>query len=124
MDIVENKIKIDVNETCELSQDSYYTRNPQDSKVTGLIGPDSPKDIFVRAIELIKYEDKTDGDVWYSAKVEHDSIWEIYTDTAVGPFVEKKLVEAGIVTNDFKYCDFSEQGMQDNGVADLDVVFA
>ena len=124
MDIVKTKTTIDVNETCELSQDSYYTRNPQDSKVTGLIGPDSPKDIFVRAIELIKYEDKTDGDVWYSAKVEHDSIWEIYTDTAVGPFVEKKLVDAGIVTNEFKYCDFSEQGMQDNGVADLDVVFA
>jgi hypothetical protein len=75
MNIVENKVKIDVNETCELSQDSYYTRNPQDNKVKRNIGPNSPKDIFVRAIELIKYEDKTDGDVWYSAKVEHDSIW-------------------------------------------------
>mgnify|MGYP000022394813 FL=1 len=124
MNIVENKIKLDINETCELSQDSYYTRNPQDSKVKGLIGPDSPASIFVKSIELQKFEDKTDGDVWYSAKVEHDSIWEIYTDTAVGPFVEKKLVEAGVVTNDFKYCDFSEQGMQDNGVADLDVLFA
>ena len=121
MQLVTTKTKFDINETCQLSQDSYYTRNPEDKNVLGNIGPDSPKDIFVRAIELIKYEDKTDGDVWYSAKVEHDSIWEIYTDTAVGPFVEKKLVDAGIVTNEFKYCDFSEQGMQDNGVADLDV---
>ena len=118
MDIVKTKTTIDVNETCELSQDSYYTRNPSDSKVKGNIGPDSPKDIFVKAIELIKYEDKSDGDVWYHAKVKHDSIWEIYTDTAVGPFVGLKLQENGITT---KYCDFSEQGMQDNGVADLDV---
>ena len=121
MDIVKTKTTIDVNETCELSQDSYYTRNPSDSKVKGDIGPDSPKDIFVRAIELIKYEDKSDGDVWYHAKVKHDSIWEIYTDTAVGPFVGLKLQENGITT---EYCDFSEQGMQDNGVADLDVGIA
>ena len=52
MNIVENKIKLDINETCELSQDSYYTRNPQDSKVKGLIGPDSPASIFVKSIEF------------------------------------------------------------------------
>ena len=118
MQIVTTKTRFDINETCELSQDSYYTRNPEDKNFTMPIGPDSPKDIFVRAIELIKYEDKSDGDVWYHAKVEHDSIWEIYTDTAVGPFVELKLQENGIAT---EYCDFSEQGMQDNGLADLDV---
>ena len=118
MQLVTTKTRFDINETCELSQDSYYTRNPEDKDVLGNIGPDSPKDIFVRAIELIKYEDKSDGDVWYHAKVEHNSIWEIYTDTAVGPFVGLKLQENGINT---EYCYFSEQGLQDNGVADLDV---
>ena len=118
MRLVTTKTRFDINEKCQLSQDSYYTRNPQDKHIKGAIGPKCPKDIFVRAIELIKYEDKSDGDVWYHAKVEHDADWEIYTDTAVGPFVGLKLQENGIET---KYCDFSEQGMQYDGVADLDV---
>ena len=121
MQIVETNTKFEVNETCELSQDSFYTRNPMDHKVKGAIGPNSPKSIFIKSIEVQKFEDKADGDVWYHAKVKHDSIWEIYTDTAVGPFVSLKLQENGVAT---KYCDFSEQGMQDNGVADLDLEVA
>ena len=117
--IVETKQKIEINEVCELSQDSYYTRNPEDSAVTGDIGPDSPESIFVKSVEIIKYEDKEDGDVWYHAKVEHDGIWEIYTDTAVGPFIDLKLKDAG---HNFTHVDFSEQGMQENGLADLDLV--
>ena len=111
--------KIEVNEVCELSQDSFYTRNPEDVNVPGLIGPNSPKSIFVKSIEVIKYEDTEDGDIWYHAKVEHDGIWEIYTDTAVGPFIDLKLQENGF---NFSHVDFSEQGMQDNGLADLDLV--
>ena len=60
-----------------------------------------------------------DGDTWYHAKVEHDGIWEIYTDTAVGPFIDLKLQENGF---NFSHVDFSEQGMQENGLADLDLV--
>jgi len=110
-----------INEACELSQDSYYTRNQMDHRVKGAIGPDSPESIFINSIEVQKFEDSTDGHVWYSAKVKHDGIWEIYTDTAVGPFVALKLQENGFETN---YCDFSEQGMQDNGVADFDLEVA
>ena len=72
-------------------------------------------------MSLTKFEDSEDGQVWYNATVKHDGIWEIYTDTAVGPFVALKLQEAGINTT---YCDFSEQGMQDNGLADLDIEVA
>ena len=52
------KQKIEINEVCELSQDSYYTRNPEDSAVPGDIGPNSPESIFVKSVEIIKYEDK------------------------------------------------------------------
>jgi|TARA_Y100000389_G_C17340868_1_gene453250 hypothetical protein len=110
-----------INEACELSQDSYYTRNPEDANISMAIGPDSPESIFVESVSLTKFEDSEDGQVWYNATVKHDGIWEIYTDTAVGPFVALKLQEAGINTT---YCDFSEQGMQDNGLADLDIEVA
>ena len=53
--IVETKQKIEINEVCELSQDSYYTRNPEDSAVPGDIGPNSPESIFVKSVEIIKY---------------------------------------------------------------------
>ena len=105
-----------INEECELSQDSFYTRNPEDYKIKGAIGPNSPEKIFVESIILTKHEDE--DDVWYSAIVRHNSIWEIYTDTAVGPFVALKLEENGYKGFD---ADFSEQGMQDNGSAHLDV---
>ena len=111
--------KIEINEVCELSQDSFYTRNPEDANIPGAIGPNSPESIFVKYVEIVKYEDTADGDVWYHAKVEHDGIWEIYTDTAVGPFIDLKLQENGF---NFSYVDFSEQGMQENGLADLDLV--
>ena len=119
MKIVETKyVKFEVNEVCDLAQDSFYTRNPEDSAVTGDIGPNSPESIFVKTIQLIKMEDLSDGDVWYHAKVEHDGIWEIYTDTAVGGFVKSKLADNG---HNFGYVNFSEQGMQQNGLADMDV---
>ena len=105
-----------INEECVLSQDSFYTRNPEDSHIEMAIGPNSPEKIFVESIILTKHEDE--DDVWYSAIVRHNSIWEIYTDTAVGPFVALKLEENGYKGFD---ADFSEQGMQDNGSAHLDV---
>ena len=111
--------KITVNEDCVLSQDSYYTRNPEYSNIPGAIGPDSPEKIFVKSIQLVEYKDTEDGDNWFHAKIEHNGIWEIYTDTAVGPFVELKLQEHGIETS---HCDFSEQGMQQDGLADFDIV--
>ena len=120
MDIQITKIDtITVNDICELSQDSFYTRNPEDISIEGDIGPESPTSIFVDSIEIIQYEDKADGDVWYHAKVKHDGIWEIYTDTAVGPFIDLKLQEAG---HKFSHVDFSEQGMQENKLMDLDLV--
>ena len=111
--------KITVNEDCVLSQDSYYTRNPEDSNIPGAIGPDSPEKVFVKSIQLVEYKDTEDGDNWFHAKIEHNGIWEIYTDTAVGPFIDLKLQENGF---NFSHVDFSEQGMQDNGLADLDLV--
>ena len=56
--IVETKQKIEINEVCELSQDSYYTRNPEDSAVPGDIGPNSPESIFVKSRAIFKYGDK------------------------------------------------------------------
>lgn len=114
-----NHPKITVNDICELSQDSYYTRNPEDFGVEGDIGPWCPTTVFVKSIELVEYKDTEDGDNWFHAKVEHDGMWEIYTDTAFGPFIQLQLQENGIQTS---HCDFSEQGMQKDRIADLDVV--
>ena len=49
--------KIEINEVCELSQDSFYTRNPEDANIPGAIGPNSPESIFVKSVEIVKYED-------------------------------------------------------------------
>ena len=48
LDIVETKNKIEINEVCELSQDSFYTRNPEDSNIPGAIGPNSPESSFLK----------------------------------------------------------------------------
>ena len=56
---------ITVNDIMELSQDSFYTRNPEDFGVEGDIGPWCPTTVFVSSIEIIQYEDKADGDIWY-----------------------------------------------------------
>ena len=114
--MIVGKTTFQINEKCELSQDSYYTRNPEDANISMAIGPDSPESIFVEEIEVIHHDDD-----FYSANVKHDGIWEIYTDTAVGPFIALKLQEHGFETT---YCDFSEQGMQDNGFANMDLEVA
>ena len=49
--------KIEINEVCELSQDSFYTRNPEDANIPGAIGPNSPESIFVKSVEIVKYEE-------------------------------------------------------------------
>lgn len=54
--------------------------------------------------------------------VYHDQSWDIYTDEAfedaITEFIKNKHPELGI-----DYITFSEQGLQDDGEADMDVFF-
>ena len=115
---------IKVQDDVVLAQDSYYTRNPEDSGVSGDIGPNSPTSVFVEEVQIMKHEDSIDGDIWYNAKVKHNSIWEIYTDSGFQDAIDKIVRE----TDGFeefmktKKVIFSEQGLQDNGLADMDII--
>ncbi len=115
---------IPVEDDVVLTQDSYYTRNPEDSGVSGDIGPNSPERVFVKEIQVFRYSDSVDGDVWHNAKVKHNSIWEIYTDSGFQDAIDK-IVRETVGFEEFmktKKVIFSEQGLQDNGLADMDII--
>ena len=115
---------IPVEDDIVMAQDSYYTRNPEDSAVDGDIGPLCPSRVFVKEIKVYKHHDASDGDTWFTAKVKHDSFWEIYTDTGFqesidnilrGPAELEKFMEN-------REAIFSEQGLQEDRLADFDIV--
>lgn len=97
------------------------------SPVSVLLAGDSiwsdstPASVSVHALTVKTYVDSRDGDTWLSVTAHHDGPWDIYTDSAFGPAVKGLLESNGY---NIKYCDFSEQGMQDNGAAHLDVDIA
>ena len=53
-----------------------------------------------------------DADTYTHVNVEHDSTWDIYTDTAFA-----KAISAAMQMD----IDFTEQGMQDDGLASMEV---
>ena len=97
------------------------------SPVSVLLAGDSiwsestPASVSVNALTVKTYVDDRDGDTWMSVTAHHDGPWDIYTDSAFGPAV-KGLLEANGYS--IAYCDFSEQVMQDNGAAHMDVDIA
>ena len=106
-------IVIKLNHTVELAQDSYYTRNPDDSAIDGAIGPECPSKVTFHNIRIRRHVCEFDGDVWIDMVASHTfDGWEIYSDTAVGPEltrVLKKVLPEFFETRDVI---FSEQGMQ------------
>jgi len=57
-------------------------------------------------------EQYDDGDKYMHVTVEHDSTWDIYTDTAFTKAISEALQMD---------VDFTEQGMQDDGLASMEV---
>ena len=57
-------------------------------------------------------EQYDDGDKYMHVTVEHDSTWDIYTDTAFAKAISEALKMD---------VDFTEQGMQDDGVASMEL---
>jgi hypothetical protein len=57
-------------------------------------------------------EQYDDGDKYMHVTVEHDSTWDIYTDTAFTRAISEALKMD---------VDFTEQGMQDDGLASMEV---
>ena len=94
------------------------------SPVSVLLAGDSiwsdstPASVNVSALIVKTYTDTRDSDTWLSVTAQHDGPWDIYTDSAFGPAVRGLLTQYGLPV---KYCDFSEQGMQADGAAHLDV---
>lgn len=70
-------------------------------------GYKGPKTVTVKNIDV--YIDEDDG--YATVEVEHDTTWEIYTDTGFESAISKVL--GYDVT-------FTEQGMQQNGVASME----
>ena len=115
---------IPVEDDIVMAQDSYYTRNPEDSAVDGDIGPLCPSRVFVKEIQVFRHCDTDDGDVWHTAKVKHDSFWEIYTDTGfqerIDAIVRETVGFEGFMEN--RQALFSEHGLQEDRLADFDIV--
>ena len=78
----------------------------------------TPASVAVNTLIVKTYVDDSDGDTWLSVTAHHDGPWDIYTDSAFGSAVRGMLEANGY---SITHCDFSEQGMQDNGAAHLDV---
>jgi hypothetical protein len=74
-------------------------------------GDTSGRVVTVSGITLTE-EVYDDGDTYTHVTVEHDSTWDIYTDTAF----TKAISEAMQMD-----IDFTEQGMQDDGLASMEV---
>lgn len=120
-------IVIKLNHTIHLAQDSYYTQNPVD-KVNGLkdIGPECPSSITINEIIIRRnYDeiDETGGDVYFDMVAQHDwNGWEIYSDTAVGPELTRVLKKVLPEFFQTREVIFSEQGMQEYGLAHFDII--
>ena len=117
-------IVIKLNHTITLAQDSYYTQNPVD-KVNGLkeIGPECPSSITVNDITIRRNECDIDGDVYFDMVVSHDfNGWEIYSDTAVAPELTRVIKKVLPEFFETREAIFSEQGLQEYGLAHFDII--
>ena len=83
-----------------------------------------PSEILVERVQVIERTYEDDGDTYHYGLIFHPEAhqeggcsWHVYTDTG---FVTNVMAEVG----EFKYADFSEQGMQCSNACHLDVEVA
>ena len=101
--MADRKITLNKTFTVDLAGDSIWdkerTINPKSVEVTGI---------------TLRESDYGDGDVYWDATITHDGPWEIYTDTGFVKGIMELLGPGWEV-------DFSEQGMQQDGLAHFDI---
>ena len=117
-------IVIKLNHTITLAQDSYYTQNPVD-KVNGLkeIGPECPSSVTFTELTIRRHYDPMDGDVYFELLGQHTwNGWEIYSDTAVAPELTRVLKKVLPEFFETREAIFSEQGLQEYGLAHFDII--
>ena len=117
-------IVIKLNHTITLAQDSYYTQNPVD-KVNGLkeIGPECPSSVTFTELTIRRHYDPMDGDVYFELLGKHTwNGWEIYSDTAVAPELTRVLKKVLPEFFETREAIFSEQGLQEYGLAHFDII--
>ncbi len=83
----------------ELAMDSIWDYNGADT-------------VNVKSIQVIETVDNTDGYSYKQVNVEHDAKWEIYTDTGFESAISE-TINLDVA--------FTEQGMQDDGYASMEV---
>lgn len=77
----------------------------------GLWGCEEGRKVRVTGITVIEHK-FADGDTWTAINVEHDTTWEIYTDTGFEAAISEAL---GFAVR------FTEQGMQEDEYASMEV---
>ena len=117
MDYKETLIKdVELNKKFKTAGDSIWVRDGEDATV--------PSEILVERVQVIERTYEDDGDTYHYGLIFHPEAheeggcsWHVYTDTG---FVKNVMAEVG----EFKYADFSEQGMQYTNACHLDVEVA
>lgn len=87
----------------------------------GLWGAEAGRKVTITGYDVQRYtaEDEENYGDWCKegaiqhVSVEHDSTWDVYTDSAFVAAAREVTGIAGL--------DFTEQGMQDNGLASMEV---
>ena len=98
--MADRKITLNKTFTVDLAGDSIWSNeNPASVEVTGI---------------TLRETDYGDGDVYWDATITHDGPWEIYTDSGFTKGI-MELLGPGWEG------DFSEQGMQQDGLAHFDI---
>ena len=98
--MADRKITLNKTFTVDLAGDSIWSNeNPASVEVTGI---------------TLRETDYGDGDIYWDAEITHNGPWEIYTDTG---FVKGIMELLGPGWEG----DFSEQGMQQDGLAHFDI---
>jgi hypothetical protein len=77
----------------------------------GYWGCEAGRKVRVTGIAVIEHTFE-DGDTWTAINVEHDSTWDIYTDTAFEAAISEAL--------GYEVC-FTEQGMQGDKCASMEL---
>jgi hypothetical protein len=78
----------------------------------GLWGCEAGRKVNVRGVTVIEEDFEGDGvDIYTSVNVEHDSTWDIYTDSGFEDAISEAV---GFAVR------FTEQGMQEDNVASME----
>ena len=103
-------VETDGNETNTFT--TYETEGSVELAMDSIWDYDGADTVNVSSIQVIETVDNEDGYSYKQVNVEHDGKWEIYTDTGFESAISE-TVNLDVA--------FTEQGMQDDGYASMEV---